>query len=124
MNATTKPETKKQAAEREKQEACDRLREIVKPGQTVYCILRHRSASGMFRRVSLYAMQGGEMRWLDGYAARALGLSLKRDVDGLPAPGCGLDVGHELVYNLSMALFCPPGKYTHDGAYSLKHRWL
>lgn len=54
----------------EKDEAAERLREILKPGDTVYCILRHVSRSGMQRRISLYTLHDGEPRWLDGYAAR------------------------------------------------------
>lgn len=102
---TTKPETKKQAAEREKSEACDRLREILKPGDTVYCILRSCSRSGMFRRVSLYAKTTDGMRWLDGYAAKALGEKLKDGVDGIGVSGCGMDAGFHLVYSLGYALW-------------------
>lgn len=42
---------------------------------------------------------------------------------GLVVNGCGMDMGFHLVNNLSMHLFCPE-KYTHEGAYALKHEWI
>lgn len=49
----TKPKTIKAIKDAEREEAKATLREILKPGQTVYCILRHRSASGMMRVIDL-----------------------------------------------------------------------
>lgn len=41
----------------EREEAKRELRKLLKPGQTVYCILRHRSASGMSRVIDLCIAQ-------------------------------------------------------------------
>ncbi len=45
--------SKKLEAEAEKAEALASLREMLKPGDTVYCVLRHRAASGMSRVIDL-----------------------------------------------------------------------
>src|SRR5712664_4764104 len=94
--------TKKQSAERD--EAIVRLRETLKPGDTVHTTLAHVSRSGMQREIGLHAFviegrgvestaPGGqptdyirkdtlhtEQLWLSGLAARAMGYRLgKRD---------------------------------------------
>jgi len=138
--------TKAQQADREK--AVTQLREWLRPGDRVYTILRHRSRSGMFRRIGLTAPDHDrptEMMYLDGMAAKALGLNLSRDKEGLPVSGCGMDMGFHLVYELSSVLW-PNGYVCHgaechsndhsngdrnrrphhhsDGGYALRHRWL
>lgn len=118
------------------------LRKSLKPGDTVYTVLRHRSRSGMFRRIDLYKLHKGEPQYLSGHAARVLGyrMSDKAGQEGIPVGGCGMDMGFHLVYNLSRALFGPdyytgrPRKGTKaarvaeaaktDAGYALNHRWL
>lgn len=134
--------TKKSQKEAEKQEALTELRKILKPGTTVYTVLRHVSASGMSRRIDLYVMRKGEPRYISGYAGRVLGIKRSKDHEGLVVSGCGMDMGFHLVYNLSHALFPkgfipakakPPrhgrngSKATDldtDGGYALNQRWL
>ncbi len=48
-----KPMTKKEQVAAEQAEALAKLRKMLKPGDTVYCILRHRAASGMSRTIDL-----------------------------------------------------------------------
>lgn len=100
------------------------LGKILKPGDTVYTVLRHVSTSGMQRRIDCYAI--GEDRrpvYLSGYM-EAIGLGKRGKKDqGLVVKGCGMDMGFHLVNNLSMHLYCNNG-YTHDGAYALKHEWI
>jgi len=45
--------TKKAETEAQKAEALATLRKLIKPGDTVYCVLRHRASSGMFRVIDL-----------------------------------------------------------------------
>lgn len=90
--------------ERERQEAIEALRKIVKPGQTVYCGLKHCSRSGMQREIALYVVEDGEIRWITGYAARAIGNRIGKR-DGIIIGGCGMDMGFALVYELSHALY-------------------
>lgn len=112
--------TKKKQDEQEK--ARNHLRELLKPGDTVYTILRHVSNSGMSRRIDLYIFRDNKPYYLTYWAAEALGEKVNKK-GGIVVGGCGMDMGFHLVYNLSMALFCPD-KYDHDSAYALKQEWL
>ena len=93
------------AKQKERDEAIERLREWIKPGDTVYTILRHVSRSGMQREVSLKLFKDRELPYhLDGNVAAALGNRIGKH-DGVIVSGCGMDVGFELVYNLGRVLF-------------------
>ncbi len=135
----------------QKSEALARLQEWLKPGDTVYTILDHVSASGMTRHIRLVLMKSDGERVTDLHpnhaAATVLGLrQAKRD--GLIISGCGMDMGFEIVYQLGRALW-PNGvpctgnrdtcrsndhsngdreyvtsKMHHDSGYALNQRWL
>lgn len=122
----------------EKAEAIANLRKWIKPGSTVYTILRHRSASGMSRVISVVLVQpDGRMIHPNHAASRALGYPLvnKNGSDGLRVSGCGMDMGFEVVYRLGCALW-PKGdgktitgrngskKPETDGGYLLRQEWL
>lgn len=92
------------------------LREMMPPGSTVYTILRHKSANGMSRRISVIVIEDGEIRQPDYMAAEALGLRMHPTQEGIVVKGCGMDMGFHLVHSLSSALY-------GDG-FALKHRWL
>lgn len=91
-------------SQKDRTEAIERLRKILKPGDTVYTILRHVSKFGMSRDIDLYKIDGGEPMYLSGYAANALGESRSKD-QGIRVGGCGMDMGFHLVYNLSRTLW-------------------
>jgi hypothetical protein len=97
--------TETKAKRAEKAEACERLRELVKPGERVYCVLRHVSASGMQRRIDFYTI-GEDKRpiYLSGYIATALGMR-RHDKQGLVVNGCGMDMGFHVVYELARTLW-------------------
>ena len=89
----------------ERENALARLREMVKPGDTLYTVLRHVSRSGMSRSISciVHTPEGPvDMSWA---VARALGWSFDRRNDGVKVSGCGMDMGFHLVYSLSYTLF-------------------
>ena len=134
------------AKEIERETARKELLEILKPGDTVYCVLRHVSRSGMSREISFFA-EG--MRSIDYLAARVLDMRRGKR-DGLVVGGCGMDMGFHVVYNLSRRLFpdgftctgrnehpnmCPSNDHSNgsrdytphnhsDGGYALRHRWI
>jgi hypothetical protein len=122
----------------ERTEAIVALRKIIKPGDTVYTVLRHVSASGMSRRIDLYAIRKNELVYLTGYAAKALDMKRHPSKDGLTVGGCGMDMGFAIVYDLSRTLFpkgfkvtaergrngITKGSIDPDGGYALKHRWI
>lgn len=138
-------------AEKQSIEAIEKLRAILKPGDTVYTILNSVSRSGMNRRISLCVGSGKDVNNITWQVARALQEPVKnrsgyvQDV-GISVSGCGMDMGFDLVYNLSRVLFasgfdctgegCPsndhsngdrnykPHVHTGDGGYALKQRWL
>src|SRR4051812_45826422 len=98
----------------EKEQALENLRNWIKPGSTVYTVLRHRSASGMSRVISLVVILPAEKKgeaprivhpnWA---AAKVLGrtIATKNGSDGIRVGGCGMDMGFELVYSLGRALW-------------------
>ncbi len=103
--------------QRDRAEAVERLREWLKPGDTVYCVLRHVSRSGMFRVIDLKIIGAeGDMLHIGWNAARALDYGYDRRREGLRVSGAGMDMGFHVVYSLSSVLF-------HDG-YALKSRWI
>lgn len=133
--------TKAQKAERE--ELLREMRGFIKPGNTIYTVLRHVSQSGMSRNISLYILDEdgrGNIypRMLDGMAAKVLGYSLARNTEGVKVGGAGMDMGFHLVYALGRALYpdgfkLKEGQYGRngdtsgfdkDGGYSLRHQWI
>lgn len=136
--------TKAQLAERA--DAQDRLRALLAPGDTVYTVLRHVSASGMTRHIGAVIMVDGAPMDMSGLVARAIGERFHPRNGGVVMGGCGMDMGFHLVYVLSRVLYpdghpcvgvvrCPSndhsngdrnyGAHVHaDGGYALRHRWL
>jgi len=102
--------------EREKQQAMEFLKKVVREGSTIYTVLRHVSQNGLTRSISVYAIVDNEVVYLDWYVATVL--NLKQDIkhDGIKISGVGSDLGFEIVYNLSYFLF--------GNGYKLKHKWL
>lgn len=104
--ATGERLTRKQVEAREREDAADRLRELVKPGGTVFTILRHVSRSGMLRHITLHIMGAEKDGTLDitHLAAKAMG-EKRADNGGIKMGGCGMDMGFSLVYSLSTILY-------------------
>lgn len=100
------------------EEARESLSKWLKPGDTVYTILRHRAASGMSRVISLVILRKGQPLHPNWSAAALLGMPTKQvnGSDGIKINGCGMDMGFDLVHSLALALF-------NDGN-ALKQEWL
>jgi len=124
--------------EEKEAEAIVHLRSILKPGDTVYTVLRHVSRSGMTRGIDCYAMSvepgfgsSDDLRavpvWITSYVGHAIGspqpLDYWRKSMGLKIGGCGMDMGFHVVYTLSRVLFHELDD-KKDGGYALKHQWL
>lgn len=134
------------AKESDKENARKELLEILKPGDTVYCVLRHASRSGMQWEISFFT-EG--MRRIDSQVCGALDMRRGKH-DGIIVGGCGMDTGFRVVYNLAHVLFpegfgctgrsehpnmCPSNDHSNgdrdykphkhsDGGYALRHRWI
>lgn len=121
----------------EREEAVAALRNALKPGDTLFTILRHCSRSGMQRTISIIKIskngQPGQWSWS---AAKACGWNYDNEREGIKVGGCGMDMGFHLVYSLGRVLF-PDGFKVKgigrngdtsgrdtDGGYALNHRWL
>jgi hypothetical protein len=103
----------------EKAEAIERLREWIRPGDTLYTVMRHRAASGMSRSIDVYGftldpndaenvsrknahlvkswysyniVKAGIGSWDDKHEAVRVG-------------GAGMDMGFHIVYELGCVLF-------------------
>jgi len=112
----------------EVQNQIDWLKDILKPGDTVYTILRHTSQSGMTRYIGLVVIRDGHPLHPNYAANVLLGKSYKHKYDGVKMTGCGMDMGFELVYNLGRILY-PAGfkdgnSHQPDGGYAFRHEWL
>jgi hypothetical protein len=94
------------AKEQDRNEAIATLRKRIKPGDTVYCILRHVSSSGMSRVIDLCIPDGKAVESIAWLAARAMDDKMVNDRHyGIRVSGCGMDMGFYLVYNLGRTLF-------------------
>lgn len=115
--------TKKQAREQEQESARERLREMMEGDDrpVIGTILRHCSASGMSRDISLY-YKDTNITYLAG-VAMGDNVRSSNGFNAIRVQGCGMDMGFHLVYGLSITLFCAD-KYDHNSAYKLKQRWL
>ena len=123
-------------------EARARLKKLLRPGDTVYTILRHVSRSGMYRSISVVVCKKGEYLDITYPVSRVLEDRIDKH-GGIAVSGCGMDMGFHLIYNLSYCLF-PNGfkvtdrhrfknlllqsanekGYREDGGYALQQIWL
>lgn len=116
----TKTLTKKAQLEKDQLDAKEYLLGLFAGDErpTIGTILRHVSASGMSRDISLYYREQN----ITYYAALAMGekIRLSNGFNAIRYNGCGMDMGFYMVYNLSVTLYG-----TKDRAgYKLWHRWL
>ena len=93
-----------QAAKVEREEARDKLRQWIKPGDTVYTILRHVSRSGMQREIGIVLLKDGTDLHPNWLVAKAIGERVGKR-DGIVVGGCGSDMGFEIVYHLGHTLW-------------------
>ena len=120
-----------------------RLLEILQPGDTVHCVLRHVSTSGMSRRIDLFKLVDGEAVFVSEHAANVTGYTLS-DKGGLVVGGRGMDMGFHIVETLGRCLFrdgwkcigkgCPHSSHVngaktrkgtkHDSGYTLRSQWM
>lgn len=103
-------------ATKERDEAMATLRRILKPGQTVYTILRHVSDSGMSRDIGIVLIQDNLVFHPNYAVASVLDLRMGRSSDSVRVNGCGMDMGFSIVYDLGAALY--------NDTKAFKHNWL
>lgn len=91
------------------------LETVLSHGDTIYCNLRSVARSGMSRTIDFYAMVHGEPNRIT-YSVAVLTDNTTTKDGALRVPGCGMDMGFAVVYDLAWKLY-------GDG-YALKHRWM
>lgn len=104
-----------------KEEAIEKLREYIKPNDTLWTQLQHVSKSGMTRHIAVRHLKPSHDGTCHPYnytyiVAKALNTKVSDKYDGIKREGCGMDMGFDLIYNLSCVLY-------GDG-YAIKQRWL
>ena len=104
----------------EQQLAIERLRQRIRPGATIYCVLRHVSRSGLTRVVDLLTVEQGDIIRIGYDVALALGWPYDRRRGGVRVSGTGMDAGFHIVHSLAHVL----GQTDGEGGYSLHHRWI
>jgi len=97
--------SKQRYSKEEVEQARTRLLELLKPGDKVYCILRHVSRSGMLWRISPVIIRDCRTIHLDFPVAAVLDWPSEGAEKGIKVYGCGMDMGFHLVYELSRILF-------------------
>ncbi len=135
------------AQQQEQNDARVALREIVKPGDKVFTILRHVSRSGMQRVIGVVVPTADGLRDITWSVSKAIGYPNDRDRWGVKVNGCGMDMGFEVVYNLGRVLWADgvpcageepcysndhsngmreygPAIIHPDGGYALRPSWL
>jgi hypothetical protein len=135
-------------------EAIESLRDMLKPGDTVYTSVKSVAKSGMSRTIACYIIKNNEPLWISRLVAKAIGHAFDDDKEAVRITGAGMDMGWALIYELSSVLFpggfvelgtAPEGNQIrpfnpldaqmavtagvkfrgrNDGGYALKQRWL
>lgn len=97
-----------------KTEATQELRNILKDinTDTIYTVIRHVSASGMQREISVKMIDAGRIIHLDYLVSTATGKKLGKH-GGIVMKGCGMDMGFALVDGINH-LFSPSKKFRQE----------
>jgi hypothetical protein len=115
-------------------QCCKELRKLIKPGSTVYTVLRSVSSSGMTRCVGVMIAHKGAIRSITHLVAAATDHNVKAGfADGIVLTGAGMDMGWHLIYILGSRLWPKGTRKPHgtrngepdsDGGYAINHQWL
>ena len=131
------------------EKAREELLQVLKPGDTVYTILRHVSQSGMMRHIDVIVLGHGRVLPSEdirplyyNYAVSKILGRKRTDSGSLKVGGCGMDMGFSIVYGMGRALWpdgfdcigknCPANDHANgddvahheDGGYALRQQWL
>jgi len=95
------------------------LRQDLKPGDVIHTLIRGVAASGMSRHIDVYrfVVEDGRIRkyWLSPRVAAICGFTFDEKKECIRISGCGMDMGHHIVYSLSRRLF--PDGFGEIGTY-------
>lgn len=106
-------------------EALKNLKEWVKPGDTLYTVVRSVARSGMSRHIDVMKFDGKRFIYLTSNMASAgiAGMRMSErewsQSKGASIPGCAMDMGFHAVDSLCHALF---GKGMYEAG--VEQRWI
>ena len=101
-------------------EAYDYFKTNLKKNETIYCIIKHVSQSGMTRHISFFCIEDNVPRFLDGYISKYLDYRMNKYYNGLIVGGCGMDMAFSVVNHLQVQM--THDKMTTYTEYDFRHR--
>lgn len=107
--------------------AVERLSEILKPGDTIYCTVAHAASNGMSRHIKFFIVSGKGIRNITHDVGEVAGYKQSEKTGGLVVSGAGMDMGFHVVYSLSRTLFKDGHKCTGSdgrGHYTRQGSWV
>jgi len=81
-------------------EAYDYFRTNLKKNETIYCIIKHVSQSGMTRHISFFCIVDNQPKFLDGSISKYLDYRMNKYYNALVVGGCGMDMAFSVVNHL------------------------
>lgn len=98
--------TIKEEKQKEKTDAIKTLRSLIrKSNYVLYTKLDSVSRSGMFRKISVYAMEGNEPQCVNFLIEKLGTYKRAANSDSLGVGGCGMDMGFAVVVSVSYTVF-------------------
>lgn len=110
-------------------EHADILRDIIKPGDTLYTVVTQRASSGMSRHIEVVVPQRRKdgtqyIRNITRLVGSVAGFKVSPKTEALVVGGAGMDMGFHVVYSLSSQLYrdgfkcqgkgCPSNDHSND----------
>ena len=101
--------TKEQEKEQEIANAKSILKSRILDNETIYCIIRKVSASGMPRVIDLFVINPGDngIDYIGKLAAKATGMTYNHKIGGVFVKGCGMDMAYHLVSSMAASIGLP-----------------
>jgi len=81
-------------------EAYDYFKKNLKLNDTIYCIIKHVSKSGMTRHISFFDIRNNQPSFITSRISDFLGYRMNKHHDALMVGGCGMDMAFSVVNNL------------------------
>ena len=89
----------------DREEAIEKLKEEIKPNDTLYTQLEHVTKSGMTRFIRVRKIENDYPYDYTGLVAKALGWTYSDKYHAIKVGGCGMDMGFHLIYSLGRTLW-------------------
>ena len=116
-----------------REEAIEKLKEAIKPSDTLYTQLEHVTKSGMTRFIRVRKIEDDYPYDYTNLVAKALDWTYSDRYYAIKVGGCGMDMGFHLIYSLGMVLWPDGTPEPHSkrngepdtcGGYAINQRWL